>query len=214
MFYPGKSATAAGAQAAYGLDQLPAIVVYPFPTVGQDGFTAWEGAPYSSSADDVAFTASIIDKVQSDLCIDRTRIYAAGMSNGGGFASVLSCKLPDRFAAYAVVAGAMYYPTGECKTPRPSPLISIHSDSDPIVPYDGSSIRHLPPIYNWTAMRAAMNGCKTTQTDEQQATITTTTWTDCKNDAIVQNIVVHGGGHTWGQVSNNYLWQFLSRFKS
>lgn len=212
LFYPGKSATAQGAESAYGLDALPAIVAYPSPSVGLDGHTAWEGAPYSSSADDVAFTTGILDKLQSDLCIDRTRIYAAGMSNGGGFASLLSCRLPDKFAAYAIVSGAMYYPNGECKPDRPTPLITIHSDSDPIVPFMGSTARQLPPIYNWTAMRADMNGCTKTQTTQPQPSIVTTTWTSCNADATVQNVVVHGGGHTWGQVSNDYLWQFLSQF--
>ncbi len=212
LFYPGKSATAQGAQAAYGLDQLPAIIVYPSPTVGVDGQTAWEGAPYSSPADDVAFTAIILDKLQSDLCIDRTKIYAAGMSNGGGFASMLSCELPDRFAAYAIVSGAMYYPHGDCKPDRPTPLITIHSDSDPIVPFAGSTARNLPPIYNWTAMRADMNNCTKIQTAQPQPSIATTTWTGCRDNATVQNVVIHGGGHTWGQVSNDYLWQFLSQF--
>ncbi|MFZ2545215.1 MAG: PHB depolymerase family esterase [Candidatus Saccharimonadales bacterium] len=212
MFYPGKGATAAGAEQAYGLDKLPAIVVYPFPSIGTDGATAWEGAPYSSTADDVSFTANILDKLQADLCIDRTKIYAAGMSNGGGFASVLSCELPDRFAAYAVVAGAMYYPHGECKPPVPAPLISIHSDSDDIVPFTGSVIRRLPPIYDWTTMRASMNGCKTKQESQSGVTISTTLWTDCTNNSLVKNVQIHGGGHMWGQMSNDFLWQFLSQF--
>lgn len=213
LFYPGKGATASAARAAYGLDTLPAIVVYPSPTVGTDGFTAWQGAPYSSSANDVSFTDDIIKKLQSDLCIDRTRIYAAGMSNGGGFASILSCKLPNRFAAYAIVAGALYYPHGECKPPRPTPVISIHSDVDPIVPYNGSLVRQLPPIYDWTAMRAQMNECRKSQDLRTEATTVTTIWSDCTNNATVQNVRIHGGGHQWGQVPNNYLWQFLSQFK-
>ncbi len=212
LFYPGKGASASAAKAAYGLDNLPAIVVYPFPTEGKDGFLAWEGAPYSSGADDVSFTAAILDKVQSDLCIDRTRVYAAGMSNGGGFASLLSCKLPDRFAAYAIVSGAFYSPDGDCVPPRPAPLISIHGDNDPIVPYGGSIIRKLPPIEAWTAKRASIDGCKRPTTTYPNVNTITTIWDSCNGGAVVQNIRIQGGVHQWGQISNDLLWQFLSRF--
>lgn len=212
LFYPGKGASAPAAEAAYGLDNLPAVVVYPFPTEGQDGALAWEGAPYSSDSDDVAFTRSILDKVQSDLCIDRTRVYAAGMSNGGGFASLLSCKLPDRFAAYAIVSGALYAPTSDCVPPRPAPLISIHGDSDVIVPYDGSVLRQLPPIDAWTATRAQQNGCTRPTTTYPDTRTIQTTWNECKDSATVQNVRIQGGEHMWGQISNEALWQFLSRY--
>jgi len=213
MFYPGRGASAQAAEAAYALDKLPAIVVYPTPTMGAEGMLAWQGAPYSSGADDVGFTRAILDKTIADLCIDRTKVYAAGMSNGGGFTSLLSCKLSDRFAAYAIVSGALYYPNGQCAPPRPAPLISIHGDQDSIVPYNGSIFRKLPPVDDWIAMRAAMNGC-----NRQPVTtyITTnaisTAWTQCKQRASVENIRIEGGIHAWGQLPNEQLWQFLSRF--
>lgn len=213
VFYPGKSATASGAEQAYGLDAWPAIIVYPFPTVGLDGHTAWAGAPYSSSADDVGFTAAILEKLINDMCIDKTHIYAAGFSNGGGFASLLSCRVPGRFAAFAVISGAMYLPAGDCRPPRPAPIINIHGDSDPIVPYDGSSVRGLPSVENWTYMRASMEHCRTPKTSHPDAIKIITTWTDCRQKGtVVQNVHIQGGGHAWGLLSNDELWQFLSRF--
>lgn len=211
--YPGKGGSAADAEVAYGLDSLPSIVVYPYPTVGKDGYLAWQGAPYSSGSDDVSFTSAIIDELQSELCIDRTKIYAIGMSNGGGFVSLLSCKLPEKFAAYAVVAGAMYSPGGQCKPPQPTPMLSIHGDKDPSVPYNGSPLRNLPAIDSWSAQRAAMNGCKSPITAAgNNINTVTTVWNDCKNNATVQNIRVKGGGHVWGDVTNDAIWQFLSRY--
>lgn len=212
LFYPGKGASAEAAQAAYGLDNLPAIVVYPYPTMSKDGLLAWQGAPYSSDSDDIGFTRSILDKLQAELCVDRTKVYAMGMSNGGGFASLLSCRLPDRFAAYAVVAGAMYSPGGQCTPPQPAPMISIHGDQDPIVPYDGSPLRNLPPVENWAATRARMNGCNKPTTITSGFHTVATIWNDCRDNATVQNIRVEGGGHMWGDVTNDTIWQFLSRF--
>lgn len=213
MFYVGRGGTAHNAEVAYDLDRLPAIVIYPVPTMGQQNMTAWEGAPYSSGADDIAFTSAILDEVESDLCIDRTRVYAAGMSNGGGFASLLSCKLSDRFAAYAIVSGAMYPPESTCKPSTPTPLISIHGDHDPTVPYYGSLTRQLPPIESWVSMRAADNHCKAPPiTTYESATIVLTSWNNCQDGTKVQNVRIEGGGHVWGAVPNETLWQFLSQF--
>lgn len=212
FFYPGKGSSALGSELSFGLDQLPAITVYPHPTVGTDGATAWESAPYASGADDVGFTSSILDKMQADMCIDRTRVYATGFSNGGGFASLLSCKLPGRFAAYAVVAGALYSPYGECKPTTPSPLISIHGDNDIIVPYNGVLSRRLPPVYDWTSMRAVAEKCSKPTTSYANVNTVVTTWNNCRSGSAVQNIKVVGGSHAWGAIPNETLWQFLSRF--
>lgn len=212
MFYPGKGASAESAEINYGMDNLPAIVVYPYPTAGIDGAFAWQGAPYSSQADDVSFTAAVLDKLQAQMCIDKTHIYAVGMSNGGGLVSLLSCKLPGRFAAYAIVAGAMYYPYSKCAPSQPSPMISIHGDNDSIVPYEGAQWRNLPPIYDWTAKRASIEKCGKPSTTRSSATIITTTWNHCRSNGMVQNVRVVGGEHGWGTVPNNTLWQFLSRF--
>jgi polyhydroxybutyrate depolymerase len=211
MFYTGKGEPPVTAETTGGLDNLPAVVVYPFGTIGKDNVLSWEGAPYSSGADDVAFTSSILDRVEADLCIDHTRIYATGFSNGGGLVSLLSCKLADRFAAYAIDAAALYYPSGGCTPPRPISLINIHGDNDKVIPYGGSAQRKLPAIDDWIGMRAKQSGCGNSTTIPVANTIVTT-WDNCKNGAVVQNVRVTGGGHSWGMVPSNQLWQFLTRF--
>jgi polyhydroxybutyrate depolymerase len=211
MFYVGRGGSANGAGFTYDLDRLPAITIYPQPTMGDQNMTAWEGAPYSSGADDIAFTTAILDEVQSGLCIDRTHVYATGMSNGGGFAALLSCKLSDRFAAIAIVSGAMYPPASDCVPPRPVSLISIHGDRDPTVPYYGSLSRHLPPIETWTGRRAAMYKCGQSMTTYTDAISVLTSW-NCPNGTKVQNVRIEGGGHAWGGVPNESLWRFLSQY--
>lgn len=212
VVFPGKGGVARQAQTAYKLDSLPAIMVYPQATAGTDGFYAWQGAPYSSGADDVAFTAAVLDTVETQLCVDRTKVYAMGMSNGGGFTALLSCKMSERFAAYAVVAGAMYPASDNCKPSRPTAMLAVHGDNDPIVPYRGSLNRKLPSIDEWTQRRAALNGCKKPTSSRVDFALYETTWQDCKDGATVKSIRVKGGGHGWGGVSNEYIWQFLSRF--
>ncbi len=213
LFFPGKGGSAIDAERGFGMNGLPAIVIYPQPTLGKDNFYSWQGAPYSSGADDVQFVSDIIDKVSGQLCIDRTRIYAVGMSNGGGMAAVLSCRMPDRIAAFGIVAGAFYYPTSDCAPKSPTPIINIHGDSDIVVPYDGSAIRKLPRIDDWVAFRAAKNGCNTKPYSLANPGAITTTWQFCRDGASVQNIRLHDTGHVWMKDATQTIWKFLSSYK-
>lgn len=212
LFFPGRGGSAEASQQVLGLDSLPAIITYPYPSINKQGEYAWQGAPYSSTADDVGFISNVIDDIQAKLCIDRTKIYAAGLSNGGGFAALLSCRLSDRIAAIAVVSGAMYSPAGDCTPPSPMPLISVHGDRDAVVPYEGSLTRRLPSIDAWTKNRAMMNGCKTPTSINDGVQSIVTVWNDCKDNAVVQNIRIIGGIHAWGEIANDTLWNFLSKY--
>lgn len=213
MYFPGKGMMAVDGEKTSGINQLPVIAVYPHPTLGKDSVWSWESAPYSSGVDDVSFASDILDKVQADLCVDRARIYAAGLSNGGGMVSLLSCKLPDTFAAFGIVAAAVYHPTNTCTPDRATPLISIHGDSDPNVPYYGSTSRKLPPIEAWMAERAKLNGCSSSPTITNNDALTTvTTWQFCRDGATVQNVRMNGGGHIWDTESADRVWRFMSQF--
>jgi len=55
---------------------------------------------------DVKFISDLIDKLEAAYNIDPNHIYADGISNGGGMAFALSCRLSDRIAAVGAVAAA------------------------------------------------------------------------------------------------------------
>ena len=57
---------------------------------------------------DVRFISELIDKLEAAYNIDPRRIYANGLSNGGGMAFVLSCTLSDRIAAVGMVGAAQF----------------------------------------------------------------------------------------------------------
>ncbi len=54
--------------------------------------------------DDVHFIRALTEWVFADQCIDRSRVYATGMSNGGWMSHRLACQAADMFAAVAPVA--------------------------------------------------------------------------------------------------------------
>jgi poly(3-hydroxybutyrate) depolymerase len=114
------------------------------------------------------FTADLLDHLEDTLCIDTTRIYATGKSNGGGFVNYLACHpISTRFAAFAPVAGAFYEGFGAngpaCQPARsPQPILEIHGYNDSLISYFGDPSHHggaLPKITDWASDWAIRNGC-------------------------------------------------------
>ena len=151
---------------------------------------------------DVRFISDLIDDLEKAYTIDPTRIYANGLSNGGGMAFVLSCTLSDRIAAVGMVAAAQMQPWSSCTDNRPVPVISFHGTADPIVPYEGGTSwvapMSFPDVAEWTASWARRNRCGPDAIESVvTADVTRLEYTDCADDAAVVLFTIHGGGHTW-----------------
>ncbi|HEY6769557.1 MAG TPA: hypothetical protein VI386_32850 [Candidatus Sulfotelmatobacter sp.] len=93
-------------------------------------------------ADDIAFLNSMLDKVESKLAVDSSRIYATGLSEGGIMAMRVGCAMSDRVAAIAPVGAAMPKKM-ICLPSRPVPAVMINGTSDPVVPYGGGTEHNL-----------------------------------------------------------------------
>src|SRR5690606_37519221 len=92
------------------------------------------------SAADVAFLQALIDTLRRRHAVDSTRIYAAGISNGGMMAWRLACDAPESVAAIGVVAAPMPLQLARnCPDGPPVSVIALHGTSDGLAPYDGSS---------------------------------------------------------------------------
>jgi polyhydroxybutyrate depolymerase len=177
------------------------IVAYP---AGLDlgGTTGWHVRESTGLTEDVRFISDLIDDLEKAYNIDPTRIYADGLSNGGGMAFVLSCTLSDRIAAVGMVAAAQMLPWSWCTDRRPVPMISFHGTADPVVPYEGGTTwvwdGSFPDVSEWTASWARRNRCGPDSIESAVAPdITRRDYTDCADDAAVVLFTIHGGGHTW-----------------
>jgi polyhydroxybutyrate depolymerase len=114
-------------------DENGFIVVYPAGT--GTGFKTWymEGSRTPSRMPDVRFVSELIDTLEATYNIDPTRIYANGMSNGGGMAFALSCTLSHRIAAIGAVSAAQSLPFSWCADySTPVPMIEFHGTGDPL----------------------------------------------------------------------------------
>jgi polyhydroxybutyrate depolymerase len=181
-------------------DEQGLIVAYPagsgvprvFPMEGQ------------ALTEDIKFISDLIDKLTTDFNIDRTRIYADGLSNGGGMAFALSCAMSDRIAAAGMVAAAQLLPSSWCTDPRPVPMIAFHGTADPIVPYEGGTTwktptrRPFPSVPSWTADWARRNRCEPGGVESVvSARVTRLEYTNCADNAAVVLYTIRGGGHSW-----------------
>jgi polyhydroxybutyrate depolymerase len=184
-------------------DQYGFIVVHPSGT----GLPKrWRTSPQAGSRIDplvdVIFISDLIDKLESEYNIDPQRIYANGLSNGGGMSVLLACELSERIAAIGTVAGAYTFPWSECRSTRPVPAIAFHGTADPIVPYEGGVVDDgrftFPAIPDWAAGLAQHNGC----TDEPtvapaSGAVSGIRYENCAQDAEVIFYTIAGGGHSW-----------------
>lgn len=177
------------------------IVVYP-SGLGRNGPRAWRMSSDTGVPRDVTFISDLIDQLRAEYNIDPARIYADGLSNGGGMAFVLSCTLSDRIAAVGMVNAAQLLPWDSCKDPRPVPMVSFHGTADPVVPYRGGKTwvapRAFPDQLAWTANWARRNRCAPDPVDVTVSdTVTSRTYVGCADDATVLLYTIHGGGHDW-----------------
>ena len=181
-------------------DREGLIVVYPSGT----GFPrVWHAIrPGAALTADVTFISDLIDTLEAEFNIDPARIYADGMSNGGGMAFVLSCTLSHRIAAVGLVASAQFLPWSWCTDRRAVPLIAFHGTADRIAPYRGGfswvSPDRFADITTWAANWAQRNRCSPSPVESAvTGDVTRLEYTGCADDAAVVLYSVIGGGHTW-----------------
>jgi polyhydroxybutyrate depolymerase len=174
------------------------VVLYPNGTGSSPSWNAGAccGEAAMNMVDDVGFVSAVIDAAEARLCVDRRRVFATGMSNGGFLSHRLACELSNRIAAAAPVAGVLGIPT--CTPTRPVPIMGFHGTADPLVPYNGSTSLNFPPVPDTYANWAIRDGCTQTPAETfRMMDSHCSTYSGCKGGSEVTLCTVDGGGHTW-----------------
>ncbi|KAI1111910.1 carbohydrate esterase family 1 protein [Nemania sp. NC0429] len=183
------------------------IMVYPDGVGG-----AWAGANYSeiSVAEDLQFVTDLLVELKTEYCVDDARIYATGISNGGGFVDIIACSaVGGEFAAFAPASGAYYTDNagvnGECTPARhPIPILAIHGGSDTSVPYAGGDGK--PAIPTWLEWWAERNACSSSKVEDSfGGDVHHTTWTCADGvEGVLQHWKVDSMGHCWASTEINF----------
>jgi poly(3-hydroxybutyrate) depolymerase len=109
----------------------------------------------NTNGQDVAFTRAMIGSLESNYCVDKSRLFSTGMSYGGIMSITLGCQMPDVFRALGVMSGSMFGNANSCLK-NPLPAWFTHGDADTTLDISGD-----------IAARDALikrNGCDTTNT--------------------------------------------------
>ncbi len=183
-------------------DEEGFIVVYPMGTGLPLHWVTSTGIEESpESLKEVVFISDLIDQLSATYTIDPQRVYASGLSNGGGMSFMLSCTLADRIAAIGGVSGAYLYPWESCRPARPVPLIAFHGVADEVVPYYGGPSRMFdvpfPNIPDWMAEYARRNGCTAESQLPAQGQVSGLHYSGCNAGADVVFYTIADGGHSW-----------------
>jgi polyhydroxybutyrate depolymerase len=200
------------------------IAVFPEGTAG-----SWNGGTCCGQAaltqvDDVGFIRAVLARVRQVACVDDTRVYATGFSNGGFLSHRLACEASDLFAAVAPDAAVLGIPAASCQPGRAVPVLQIHGTEDLLVPYNGGLLGPSSPAT--AAAWAERDGCTApAQETFRDGAASCTTYGSCRDGAEVSLCTIEGGGHCWfgegrcaigrnppGLRATDAAWAFLSRF--
>jgi polyhydroxybutyrate depolymerase len=195
-----------------GLSRLSAVLVYPRGLPGRGGKLSWSGTPGATSgADDIRFVNATLSHLEEKLCVDPSRVYATGKSDGGGLAMQLACEDADRFRGAVSIAGAYYPISGGCRPIKPVSILEMHGTGDRVIPYEGSRQRRLPPIHRWLMGWAQRDGCGSAHHASLVANgIKHDVWTACPAGIHVEGYRIDGGGHTWpGALTRQLIARFI-----
>ncbi len=150
LVFHGSMGEGAQARAGFGyaFDELAEehgfLVAYP------DGFDRhWNGCrkkgPYEANlqnVDDVGFALAIVDALAERDPVDRDRLFATGVSNGGQMALRLALEAPEHFRAVAPVIASLPTPDNLGCEPRrlPISIAILNGTEDPMNPFEGGKV--------------------------------------------------------------------------
>jgi polyhydroxybutyrate depolymerase len=180
-----------GARSIRALARDRAIVVLPLARPLGGGWD-WRG----DLPADLAFFDALIDRLETQLCVDTKRIFSMGFSGGGSFSGVLACRRKD-IRAFASGSGVAYYDPKDC-VGTSAAWLTVGADPEEMIPARAA-------FRDFFVARA---GCQATTTPTAPATCLAYA---CPKETPV-HYCVHPGGHLWPDYGTQAVWTFFQQF--
>jgi polyhydroxybutyrate depolymerase len=207
LVYHGDNQTAA--ETAQGDWRGDAVQQHEIVVFMQGVDDSWNpGIPGSAAAragvDDVAFTQAVIRRVEADHNVDRSRVAAAGFSDGAFLTQLLGCRLADEIDLIVPMEGEL--PTSissTCRPPRPVSVYEVHAAADPVVSYNGGHVDGDPGAPTLlsapasAARWAAIDGCTHEPSSSRRGGSSLRTWTGCAQGTRVTLDTTSLTRHDW-----------------
>lgn len=181
-----------------------------------------EGTGTSAAAlahvNDVAFTQTVITKIEDLVTFNHARIAAAGFSNGALMVQYLGCRLAQKLALIVPIEGELpLSDSASCDPSRPISVYEVHGTADTAIPYNGgqfvgvaggTTVLSAPAsVSRW----AHLDRCAATPTSTTPTTgITLTTYHGCLRGVTVVLETIANGIHEWTPSIGELVTQALS----
>jgi poly(3-hydroxybutyrate) depolymerase len=173
------------------------LVVYPEGVGGSWHVNGCCGEAATQKIDEIAFVHEVFAALKKEACVDTKRVYASGLSQGGGMTHHVGCLAGDIFAAVAPVSSDLR--TEPCKPSFPISEIAFRGEADTQSPYEGG---HVGPAgmdgYESIGAEATLERWKTIASCTGAPTTTNElceTYSTCAGGAEVSLCSVPRGGH-------------------
>jgi len=85
----------------------------------------------NNNGEDLTFVDSMISRIEADLCVETTQLFAMGFSYGGGMSYAIACARANVFRAVVVYSGAQL--SGCSGGTQPIAYFGIHGISDNVL---------------------------------------------------------------------------------
>lgn len=205
---------AAGTRMNMAAEAHTFLVAYPGQARSANAQKCWNWfneADQRRDAGEPSLITGITREVMRGYAVDPRRVYVAGLSAGGAAAAVLGKTYPDLYAAIGVHSGLA------CGAARdvPSALAAMQRGSEGAAPRGGSGRRPIPTIVfhgerdttvnprNGNAVVAQAGRAAALRTQAKQGQVpgghaySRTLHADADGRTMIEQWVVHGGGHAW-----------------
>jgi polyhydroxybutyrate depolymerase len=168
--------------------------------------------------DDIAFLSKMIDQIEKEVGVDRSRIFIAGHSNGAMLAHLAASRLGSRIAAVGAVAGSIGFPGrpnfAEKLIPAPEAPVSVmlvHGTADKMVAYANGAQALLANVgaresAKWWADKVGASG---DPKKEVSGSMTTEIYSGGRDGAEVEVVSIEGGTHDWPSMATDLIWKFF-----
>jgi len=139
------------------------------------------------AGDDVKFTEALVTWATSNACVDSSKVFATGFSNGAGFANLLGCEASHLFRVVAPISGTRH--SGPCNPSHPTSYLNLCGSKDDEA-YCQMSFRGTAQLW------AKRNNCQGNPVQRRiSATTNCTEWSTCEGGNFVETCEVFGLAH-------------------
>lgn len=150
---------------------------------------------------DVAFARAMVEWLNSNYCIDQTRVFSTGFSYGAIMSNTVGCAMGDVFRAIAPMSGSGPRAFGGAGCMGPVAAWISHGNTDRTVSFaSGQGSRD-----HWVTT----NGCETASAPTTPSPCVT--YNGC-DDGFPVTWCEYSGGHTQPSFAPDAIWDFFAQF--